>query len=140
MRFTFFALPLLLLSLALYAFGLDMFASDTRLGVSFAELSRLSGWTVLGGWLLEALGLTGLFLLLYGRAGNRWLDGLATGWIAWVFRAPLLVLTIGAARVADPADWWPAVLGWLVLYTWCGLLLASLARSVRLTPHASDET
>ncbi len=129
-RFLIFALVLLLLTLGLYAFALDSFgaAIGQRAGIEGFELGRLSPAMLLAGWLLEAIGLTALFLLLLGRTPSRWLDGLATGWIAWIFRGPLLVLAITTATQLDPVRWWRIALGWLLLYTLCGLLLAALGR------------
>jgi len=92
---------------------------------------------VLGSWVLECVGLTALFLLIQKGGGeglslrSNLLDGLLAGWIAWVFRGPLLVLTlVGAAGVPrDP--WWHITVVWLVLYTACGLLLGMLAHLSR---------
>lgn len=132
-RFLFFALPLLLMAIGLWAFALDTFAADAaaRLGLAGLELGRISKPLLLASWLLEALGLSALFLLLYSRGGGRWLIGIATGWVAWVFRGPLLVLAIAATTHLDAVHWWRVSLGWLVLYTLCGLLLAALAGMLR---------
>jgi hypothetical protein len=56
---------------------------------------------------------------------------LLAGWIAWVFRGPLLVLTlVGAAGIArDP--WWGTTVVWLGLYSACGVLLGLVARLSR---------
>lgn len=118
-RFLALAVPLLVLTMALFTFTAEW--------LGLATASSLPGRLLLGSWLLESVGLAVLFLLLQGRGGSRWLDGLLTAWIAWLFRGPLLVLTlVGVARMPkDP--WWSMVIGWLVLYSLCGLLLASLA-------------
>jgi hypothetical protein len=99
---------------------------------------------VLGSWILECVGLAALFLLVHrgqtrGRTpggGGRpslatdMLDGALTGWIAWVFRGPLLVLTLVSAGVPrDP--WWHITLVWLILYTACGLLLGCIGHLSR---------
>ena len=133
LKFLFFALPLLVMTMGLWAFALDTFAAElaARVGIEGLNLSRISTGTLLAGWLMEAIGLTGLFLLLHRRRSQRWFHGLATGWIAWIFRGPLLVVAIAAASRLDPAQWWRLALGWLPLYTLCGLLLAALAGMLR---------
>lgn len=101
--------------------------------------ARLPNAVVLGTWLLESLGLSALFLLIQGQ-GSVWLAGLLAGWIAWVFRGPLLVLTVaGTAGMAGAAGapagrWWPLALSWWFLYTVCGLLLGGTARATGLRP------
>ena len=129
-RFLLFALLLLTLSLGLYAFALDTFGATAaaRAGIEGFDLASLSPILLLAGWLLEALALTALFLLLLDRTPSRWLDGLATAWIAWIFRGPLLALAIATATHLDPAHWWRIALGWLPIYTLCGVLLAGLGR------------
>lgn len=119
LRFLLLALPSLALVISAFHFGWDQLGLGGTAG--------LPPRVVFASWLLEAVGLTTLFLLLHAGDRGRWLAGIATAWIAWVFRGPLLVLTlVGAARLPhDP--WWTAVLGWLALYTLCGLLLALLA-------------
>ncbi len=92
---------------------------------------RAPARVVLGTWLLEAAGLVALFLLLEHRIGNRFVEGLLTAWIAWVFRGPLLVITIVLAAGQAQAPWWRLALGWWVLYSICGLALAWLARPPR---------
>jgi hypothetical protein len=71
-----------------------------------------------------------LFLVTQGRAGSWWLDGLLAGWLAWVFRGPLLVLTVTVAAHQSQEAWWRIVFGWWVLYSCCGLALAALARGL----------
>lgn len=93
---------------------------------------RLDGKFVLGGWALEAVALTALFLLVQGRGGAWWLDGLLTAWMAWIFRGPVLVLAV-AEQLGRRGDvWWDLSLRWLVLYSLCGLLLAAMARRLRI--------
>ena len=106
--------------------GLGTLAADAADGGAFGP--RLAGKIVLGGWLLEAVALTALFLLIQGRGGAWWLDGLLTAWMAWIFRGPILVLTVAQTLGQGRDPWWPASLRWLVLYSLCGLLLALLAR------------
>jgi hypothetical protein len=116
-RFLLLALPLLILTMALFQFAMEMLG----LQVDPAELGggiALPGYVSLATWTLEALGLSALFLLVHGR-GWGWTSGLLTGWIAWVFRGPLL-------------PWWLLVLSWWVLYSLCGLLLSGVAAGLGL--------
>ena len=87
-RFIFFALLLLLRVQAGYALAGDLFgfapdahalSGRTRLLVHIPPTVQLAAWT------LESTALLALFLLVQGKSGAWWLDGLATGWIAWVF-------------------------------------------------------
>lgn len=133
LRFVLLAIVALVLVMALAYFALDELSLlphsggvDFRLGAR-----QMPATKVLATWCLEAIGLTALFLLVRGRAepgpGAPWGDGLLTGWMAWVFRGPLLVTTaVGAARLA-PGPWWQMSLRWFVLYSLCGLVLAALA-------------
>jgi len=83
---------------------------------------------VLATWLLEAFGLIVLFLLIEGRSRFWLLDGLLTAWVAWIFRGPLLVVTIVVAAGRAQQPWWRMALGWWILYTVCGLTLAIVRR------------
>jgi hypothetical protein len=133
-RFLLLAFTLLLLTLAVFAFALDTFELLPRTRQVDFGLGRaqMPARVVLGTWTLESLGLIAVYLLVQGRSATWWLDGLATGWVAWVFRGPLLVVTVvGAARLA-PDPWWSMALGWLLVYSLCGLMVAAVGRSVRL--------
>jgi hypothetical protein len=131
-RFVLFAVPLVVLAMALWGWGAalvglepDASALDT---FAVSRPRPLPAWALAGAWLLEAIGLTGLFLLVQGRSGAWWLDGLLTGAIAWIFRGPLLVLTIASLTRLPRQPWWGHALSWLALYPLCGLMLAALAR------------
>lgn len=132
LRFLLFVFPLLLLLMGLFEFAVDMLGLAPARGelVLRGVLRRapLPGRYVLGGWVLESLGLTALFLLVQGRSGAWWLDGLVTGWIAWIFRGPVLVLTLVTLSRLPREPWWSLSLDWLALYTLCGLLIALVAR------------
>jgi hypothetical protein len=140
-RFLVLALPLLVLTRALFEFArlsVEWARGTARPGpgVLAAPLAgALPGWVVAGGWCLEALALAALFLLIHGRggpgAGPGWWNGLLAGWIAWVFRGPLLVISLAAAGIS-PGPWWSAALSWLALYTVSGLLLGILAQATGL--------
>lgn len=135
-RFLLLALPLLILTMALFQFAMEMLG----LQVDPSRLSPgggidLPGYVSLATWTLEALGLAALFLLVDGRSGGRgggWTSGLLTGWIAWVFRGPLLVVTVVGLAGLSPRPWWLLALSWWVLYSLCGLLLSGVAAGVGL--------
>jgi hypothetical protein len=129
---------------ALEALGIaPMLPGPARSGAGSAAAALggvLPAWAVAGAWCLEALGLTALFLLIHGRgagagagsgAGTGWWNGLLAGWIAWVFRGPLLVISVAEVGLS-PGPWWSAALSWLALYTVCGLLLGALAQGAGL--------
>jgi hypothetical protein len=132
-RFLFFALPLLVLLMALFDFALVAFGllPESDLLERLDAAGEAPGWTVLGTWALQALGLVALFLLIEGRSG-AWIAGLLAGWIAWVFRGPLLVVTVVGLGGQPPRPWWSLAVAWLVLYSLCGLLLGGLARGAGL--------
>jgi hypothetical protein len=134
-RFLIFALPLLVLTMALFRFAeeaLGMVPDPAALSASGAV--QLPGWVMLATWILEAVGLAALFLLIHGRSG-RWLAGLLTGWVAWVFRGPLLVVTVAGLAGLPPGPWWTLALSWWVLYTLCGLVLGGVASAAGLQSY-----
>ena len=133
-RFLIFALPLLVLTMALFSFVLESLgmAPDPAM-LSRSGIPPLPGWVVLATWMLEAVGLAALFLLIQGRSG-RWMAGLLTGWIAWVFRGPLLVVTVAGLAGLPAGPWWAMAFSWWVLYTLCGLLVGAVAAAAGLLP------
>ncbi len=138
-RFVIYAVPLLLVLFALFGWTVDLFgiepggnpAGGAVFALRLSENPHLPMRLVLGVWVLQAVGLMALFLLAEGRCGAWWLDGLATGWVAWIFRGPLLVITLVVAAGQSQAPWWRLAFGWWVLYSLCGLGLAILARRLR---------
>jgi len=120
-RFLVLALPLLLLVLGLFHFGSE---------AAGLPLPRISAPYLLGLWVLESLGLVAIYLLVRDRRLNRWLTGLAVAWAAWIFRGPVLALTIAGASSVSGGDWWKLALAWLGLYVVCGLLMAAVAGSL----------
>lgn len=131
-RFLLLALPLLILTMALFQFAMEMLG----LQVDPSDLAPgggidLPGYVSLATWGLEALGLAALFLLVHGR-GWGWTAGLLTGWIAWVFRGPLLVVAVVGLAGLSPRPWWSLAFSWWVLYSLCGLLLSGVAAGVGL--------
>ena len=134
-RFLAISLPLLLLTMGLFRFALDLL----RLAPDPAALSRsgipaLPAAVTLATWVLEAIGLAALYLLIQGRGASRWIVGLLTGWIAWIFRGPLLVVTVVGLAGLPPGPWWGLAFSWWVLYTLCGLMLGLAASTARLQP------
>jgi hypothetical protein len=131
-RFLLFALPLLILTMAVYRFALEALGmAPDPAALSRPGVPDLPQWVMLATWTLEAVALAALFLLIQGR-GGRWIAGLLTGWIAWVFRGPLLVVTVAGLAGLPPGPWWSMVLSWWVLYTLCGLLLGGVAAAAGL--------
>lgn len=136
LRFVILALPLLLLILALFGALVGVADLEPRTGAVarlavFDDTATVAPRVVIGTWLMEAAGLVALFLLAQGRCGAWWLDGLVAGWLAWVFRGPLLVITIVIATGQPQGPWWALAFGWWWLYGACGLALAILARRGR---------
>lgn len=131
LRFLVLALPLVVLALALGHFAVEA-----------AELVRPRGLPapyLLGQWILEATGLTALFVLVRERGLGRWLAGLAGSWTAWIFRGPVLALTVAPASRLAASAWWHLVLVWLGVYTVCGLLMAAVARGLEERPGVGVE-
>lgn len=134
-KFLIFSIPLLILAMALFHFALEALGRvPDPAALSPAAGRALPGWVALATWGLEALSLSALFLLIYNRSGLRMLSGLLTGWIAWVFRGPLLVVTVVGLAGLPPAPWWGMAFGWWVLYTLCGLLLGGAAAAAGMQP------
>jgi hypothetical protein len=134
-RFLLLSLPLLILAMALFHFALEALGKiPNPHTISAAGARVLPPWVPLVTWTLESLGLSALFLLIYGRNSVRWLSGLLAGWIAWVFRGPLLVVSVVGIAGLPPSPWWTMALQWLILYTICGLLLGGAAAASGLQP------
>ena len=133
-RFLLVSLPLLLVLMGLFSYGVEALGfapSTSELAVLGLERSEpLPPQLRLGGWLVETLALTALFLLIQGKSGAWWLDGLVAAAIAWVFRGPVLVLSVVSVSRLGSDPWWPMSLHWLVLYALCGLALAISARAL----------
>ena len=141
LRFLSIALPTLLLILALFGVVVDTLDLEPRAGsvLRFSTgAAAVPAIVVLGGWIMETCGLLALFLLAQGRCGNRWLDGLVAGWLAWVFRGPIFVVTIVVATRQAQDPWWRLALAWWVLYSVCGLALAAIAPRITADELASE--
>lgn len=134
-KFLVFSLPLLILSMALFHFALEVLGRAPDPALLAPSGGRdLPGWVTLATWVLESVALSALFLLIYGRSGQRWSAGLLTAWVAWVFRGPLLVVTVASLAGLPPGPWWGVAFGWWVLYTVCGLVLGLSATLSSLQP------
>ena len=127
-RYLLYAVPLIVLLLALFSLTLGLLDAGPAGALTVLDPERVPLRLVLGTWLLEAFGLVALYLLIEGRSGRWWLDGLMAGWVAWIFRGPLLVVTVAVAAGKPQAPWFRLTLGWWVLYSLCGFTLAILAR------------
>jgi hypothetical protein len=113
--------------MGLFQFGLEMLHLQVDPGtLAPGGGVDLPAWVRLATWALEALALSTLFVLVHGR-GWGGVSGLLTGWIAWVFRGPLLVVTVAGHAGLPPAPWWSLAFRWWVLYSLCGLLLGVIA-------------
>jgi hypothetical protein len=132
-RFLVLALPALVLVMALFRSGVEALGRAPALISSAPELKQHT-LVVVGTWVLEALALAALYLLVQGGGGSRLLNGLLTGWIAWVFRGPLLVVAVVTLAGQPAGPWWSMTFSWWVLYTVCGLLLGVVAAASGLEP------
>lgn len=132
-------MPLIVLLLVLFSLTIP-FLDVGWTSYSLAALPKMMSFAVLtvrdapmravvGTWLLEAFGLIGIFLLVEGRSRLWWLDALLASWAAWIFRGPLLVVTLGLAAGRPRVPLFHLVVGWWVLYSVCGLALGILVRA-----------
>ncbi len=142
LRFLSIALPLLIVLLAVFGVVVGALDLEPRTGavirLALFDQPQVAAPVVLGAWLMEACGLMALFLLAQGRCGSWWLDGLVAGWVGWVFRGPLLVLTVVVATRQPQDPWWRLAVAWWVLYSLSGLVLGWLGRAVEPAPEATD--
>jgi hypothetical protein len=134
-RFLLLALPLLVLTMGLFRFGQEMLRMvPDPSALSRSGVTALPAWVTFATWILESVGLAALFLMILGRGGSRWAAGLLAGWIAWVFRGPLLVVTVVGLAGLPPRPWWGLAFSWWILYTLCGLVLGAAASASRIQP------
>lgn len=134
-RFLVLSLPLLVLTMGLFRFAEEMLkVAPDPTALSSSAVTALPAWVTFATWILESVGLSALFLLILGRGGSRLAAGLLAGWIAWVFRGPLLVVTVVGLAGLPPRPWWGLAFSWWILYTLCGLVLGVAASASRLQP------
>lgn len=131
---------LLAVPLAVLVLALAVFVADTAgLGPDLAPLAarglanpgglpRGVGGAALA---FEGVALVALYLLIEGRFGRWWLDGLAAGLAAWLFRGPILVLAVAAIVRLPTAPFWEAARVALLADPAATLALAALARAMR---------
>lgn len=133
LRFVALALPLALLVLTLGGAAIAAFDLGPDLAPLAARgVARPDGAPArveVAARILEAGGLVALTLLLAGRTARWWLDGLACGLVAWLFRGPLLVLAVAALTRLPTAPFAELVRGALALDLAAALALAALARA-----------
>lgn len=131
-RFLLLAAPLLLLVFALGTATLALLGLAPDLAPLAARgIARPEGLPQairLASWAFESLALLALFLLVWGRTGRWWLDGLAAGAAAWTFRGPLLVLAVAGLTRLPVGPFWQLARGALLLDFAAALALALLAR------------
>jgi hypothetical protein len=138
-RFLVLALPALVLVMALFRSAVEALGRAPALLGAAPEL-RQHAVVVILTWLLEAVALAALYLLVQGSGGSRLLNGVLTGWIAWVFRGPLLVISVATLAGQPAGPWWSLTFSWWVLYTICGLLLGVVAAASGLKPGPVPDT
>jgi len=139
-RFFLNAVPLTVVLLFLFSLAVGVFDFGPAETITVLDWQHTSVRLLLGTWLFEACGLVALYLLVEGRSRHRWLDGLMAGWAAWIFRGPLLVVTVVVAAGRPQAPWFRLALGWWVLYTVCGLALAAVSRATERGRADEPET
>lgn len=76
----------------------------------------------------EATALVALFLLVEGKTRSALLDGALAGLAAWLFRGPLLVVTIAAMTRLPTEPFWQAARAELVALPVAGLAVGLCAR------------
>jgi hypothetical protein len=138
-RFLVLALPALVLTMALFRSAVEALGRAPELLGAAPELRQHAVMVILT-WLLEAVALAALYLLVQGSGGSRLLNGVLTGWIAWVFRGPLLVIAVVTLAGQPAGPWWSLTFSWWVLYTICGLLLGIVAAASGLKPGPVADT
>ncbi|MFN7942193.1 MAG: hypothetical protein U0X73_11380 [Thermoanaerobaculia bacterium] len=139
LRFLALAVPALLLLLAFATFAATQLGLEpdhsalARLGV--ARNVALPRAVMVAALAFESLALLAFYSVVAGRTGAWWLDGLATGLLAWLFRGPLVVVTIATWTRLPTEIFWSQAKLWLVVYPLAGLLAAALGRRTGWTPR-----
>lgn len=135
LRFVLLAVPLAVLVLALAAVGAELVGFGPELDAlaqrGVARPEGLPHTFQAAAFLFEGIALVALYLLLEGRTGLWWLDGVATGFAAWLFRGPLLVLTIAALTRLPTEPFWQVARLALIAEPAAGLAIAALFRAGR---------
>jgi hypothetical protein len=136
LRFLLLAVPVALAALASVLFVVDWAGLAPDLGglerYGVARPGGLPQPVEAAALAFEATSLVALYLLVAGRLGRWWLDGLATGLAAWLFRGPLLVLAVAALSRLPTEPFWQSARAMLLADPTAALAVAALARSLRL--------
>ena len=135
LRFLVLALPVALLILALAPVAAEL----VRAGVDDAPLAArgiarplpLDATTRTLALVFEAFALVALYLLVEGRTASRLVDGVVAGFAAWIFRGPLLVLTVSALTRLPLAPFWQTARIALVALPLAGAAIGLVARWAR---------
>lgn len=134
-RFLALALPAAVLVLALVTFaGAALGAGPDLAPLAQRGVARPQGLPQPAAALalvFEATALLAFFLLIEGRAGGGVLDGAIAGLAAWLFRGPLLVLTVAHLTRLPTAPFWQAARLDLVALPLAGAAIGALARAMR---------
>ncbi len=128
-RFLLLCIPLLVMIMALFGLVQELAGVEAPFESGWHP-KALGARVAIASWILESTALTALFLLARGRAPTWWLDGFLAGWLAWLFRGPVVILAIASMSEAHSVSWGHLVLNWWLLYSICGLTLALLARTL----------
>jgi len=131
LRFLVLALPLALLVLALAPVVADLAGAGIDDGPLAARgiarpipLDLTTRALALG---FEAFALVALYLLIEGRTASRVVDGAVAGFAAWIFRGPLLVLTVATLTRLPLATFWQAARVSLVALPLAGVAVGLVA-------------
>jgi len=135
-RFLALALPAAVLVLALVAFlGAELGAGPDLAPLAQRGVGRPQGLPRPAAALalvFEATALLALFLLIEGRTGSGVLDGVVAGLAAWLFRGPLLVLTVAELTRLPTAPFWQTARLDLAALPLAGAAIGALARLARV--------
>lgn len=135
-RFLALALPTAMLVLALAGFAAETLGLGPDLAPLAARGIGRPGGLPTGVRALalafEATALVALYLLVRGRGAARLFDGVTAGLAAWLFRGPILVLSIAQLTRLPTDPFWQAARIELVALPVAGLAVAALARATRL--------
>jgi hypothetical protein len=134
-RFLALALPVAVLVLALVSFTGAALGVGPDLGpLAQRGVARPHGLPQPAAALalvFEATALLAFYLLVEGRTGSGVVDGLVAGLAAWLFRGPLLVLTVAHLTRLPTAPFWQVARLELIALPLAGAAIGALARLAR---------
>lgn len=142
MRFLALALPAALLVLAVAApiaaaLGMEI-DTDALAARGVGRPGGLDGRHQAAALAFEATALTALFLLVEGKTRSPLVDGLLAGLAAWLFRGPLLVVTVAALTRLPTEPFWQTARVDLVALPAAGLAVGLCARFVGAGAPAAE--